>query len=381
VAATALPVRRPRGSYPLTTKCKDHSRPGAAGFSFAAPSANVDPDFEHFETELAVCSSEPSFAMDLDIATLMDLGEERNGTQGPVAASSVSSGSSSAASFPSSSSAPASLPAPRQRRRQAAAAGTGSGVLRCEWRDCSFVPRANATTADGLSDSEALHAHVENVHVNPAELCFTYPERIHHCSSVDEHLVLSFFFYHDPRIRFSFFTISSPACIRGSIQQLNRDGVLKCEWVACGYMAARDRRPELESHIRTHTRIRPHQCEYLGCSESFPYRSGLVIHSRTHQPKSERERFVCTFAPCDKDYSSACNLARHVEKIHAAELPFACLLCGKRFWTAERLRLHARKCPAPNGPGCKGSGSKAPGSKGPGSDQGSKAGRSHFRPY
>ncbi|GFS01838.1 metal regulatory transcription factor-1 [Elysia marginata] len=75
-----------------------------------------------------------------------------------------------------------------------------------------------------------------------------------------------------------------------------------------------------------------------------PSHATLTVESRNPKTKAkEVQRFNCTFAGCERTYSTAGNLKTH-EKTHKGEYTFVCdeSGCGKRFLTSYSLKIHVR---------------------------------------
>ncbi|XP_072155749.1 transcription factor IIIA [Bemisia tabaci] len=57
-----------------------------------------------------------------------------------------------------------------------------------------------------------------------------------------------------------------------------------------------------------------HFCPYIGCKASFPRPSKLRLHIKKIHLKEQL--FVCTYSNCDKNYTQAAHLKRHIEINH-----------------------------------------------------------------
>lgn len=78
----------------------------------------------------------------------------------------------------------------------------------------------------------------------------------------------------------------------------------------CGYVA--QRRQHLETHVRTHTGERPHQCPH--CKYKCSDLSNLKKHIRIH---SGEKPFACPHCPFRSGESS--SLKKHIRKLHAPD--------------------------------------------------------------
>ncbi|XP_077186173.1 uncharacterized protein LOC143833833 [Paroedura picta] len=77
-----------------------------------------------------------------------------------------------------------------------------------------------------------------------------------------------------------------------------------------------------------------HKC--FPCGKYFMYRSGLVLHQRTH---TGEKPFECL--ECGKKFSRNFCLQQH-QRTHTGEKPFECIACGKRFSQYVTLQQHQR---------------------------------------
>lgn len=93
----------------------------------------------------------------------------------------------------------------------------------------------------------------------------------------------------------------------------------------------------LEGHIRTHMDQRPYQCEV--CGKAFKRTGDLLIHSRFHD---EQKQFECW--DCGRRFRWKNGLDRH-RRVHTGERPFLCNQCGRAFadWGSHKqhMRRHA----------------------------------------
>ena len=93
--------------------------------------------------------------------------------------------------------------------------------------------------------------------------------------------------------------------------------------------------PELKSSDKCESREQDfHSCPY--CSKSFPWKSYLLAHIRTH---TGEKPYKCSH--CGNSFSAAGNLKTHI-RIHTGEKPFACSVCNKAFAESSGRRKHLR---------------------------------------
>ncbi|TCD66374.1 Strongly-conserved Zn-finger binding protein (TFIIIA) [Steccherinum ochraceum] len=97
-----------------------------------------------------------------------------------------------------------------------------------------------------------------------------------------------------------------------------------------------------------------YKCSYEGCRKAYSKPSRLAEHERSH---TGDRPFVCQ--ACDKSYLRESHLQAHSRShLPSSSRPFECTedQCGKRFWTAQHLRVHSElhkgekpfKCPEPD---------------------------------
>ena len=78
----------------------------------------------------------------------------------------------------------------------------------------------------------------------------------------------------------------------------------------------------LRSHARTHSGIKPYQCET--CQRQFAVKSNLTKHLAVH---SGIKAYACE--DCGRRFSFSANLRSHM-RIHSGEKPYECADCGHR---------------------------------------------------
>jgi len=87
---------------------------------------------------------------------------------------------------------------------------------------------------------------------------------------------------------------------------------------------------------------RKYACDYEGCGKAFKRNCHLKRHKIIHLPKTERQRFYCTFGGCDKHYGTKYDLTAHIKKVHERVPIYKCDVkgCSRRFVKKESLEKH-----------------------------------------
>ncbi|KAI0757128.1 hypothetical protein C8Q80DRAFT_1132121 [Daedaleopsis nitida] len=120
-----------------------------------------------------------------------------------------------------------------------------------------------------------------------------------------------------------------------------------CGFDGCGKAYSKPSR--LAEHERSHTGDRPYVCST--CHKSYLRETHLQAHARTHLPSSAKP-FGCEEPDCGKRFWTAQHLRVHTE-IHRGEKPFKCteFNCDAAFSKHHQLREHI--CAVHSPPGTK----------------------------
>ena len=84
-----------------------------------------------------------------------------------------------------------------------------------------------------------------------------------------------------------------------------------CPEPGCGYSSGL--LPDIDKHMRTHTKARPFACQYPGCGYAATQPSNLKTHMRIHT--GERP-FACDVAGCGYTATQRVNLVSHKRRVH-----------------------------------------------------------------
>ncbi|KAG5676979.1 hypothetical protein PVAND_006770 [Polypedilum vanderplanki] len=119
------------------------------------------------------------------------------------------------------------------------------------------------------------------------------------------------------------------------------DNLYYCRWEGCtrtnrGFNA----RYKMLVHCRTHTKEKPHVCNFPDCGKSFSRAENLKIHIRSH---TQERPYRCNFLGCTKAYSNSSDRFKH-SRTHQNTKPYFCKVkgCLKRYTDPSSLRKHTK---------------------------------------
>lgn len=111
------------------------------------------------------------------------------------------------------------------------------------------------------------------------------------------------------------------------------DRPYECE--ICGYAAGQ--RSNLDTHMLTHTTLKPFVCDWPGCTYASAQKSALKPHYKSMH--SDERPFVCGWDNCEKTFKLACHLQSHYV-CHENLRLFRCLQLGCYFTANFRCHLN-----------------------------------------
>ncbi|EGT50878.1 hypothetical protein CAEBREN_28782 [Caenorhabditis brenneri] len=116
-------------------------------------------------------------------------------------------------------------------------------------------------------------------------------------------------------------------------------GILICHWKDCD----RQGRPfkarfKLVNHLRVHTGETPFKCDV--CGRRFARSENLKIHGRTH---TGEKPFLCPEKGCSSRFSNSSDRIKHIQ-LHLEGRPiYECKNCDKKYTHASSLKKHIKK--------------------------------------
>ncbi|EJD52794.1 hypothetical protein AURDEDRAFT_181317 [Auricularia subglabra TFB-10046 SS5] len=136
--------------------------------------------------------------------------------------------------------------------------------------------------------------------------------------------------------------VAGPSTLKPRKHKCSHDGCTK----------AYTKPSRLEEHLRSHTgeacrSCRPHKC--TTCPKAYLRESHLHAHMRTHMDASEK-KFVCDVDECGKAFWTAQHLKVHAQ-VHLGVKPFTCTVadCDAKFAKHHQLRAHVAEAHCPPG--------------------------------
>lgn len=92
---------------------------------------------------------------------------------------------------------------------------------------------------------------------------------------------------------------------------------------------------ELKKHKLEHKII--YYCSYDRCDKSFTNLINLKKHYKIHFPS--QKIYYCPFPGCKKSFTALNNLTIHY-RLHTGNKPYACEICGMRFFNRANYKYH-----------------------------------------
>jgi Zinc finger, C2H2 type len=95
-------------------------------------------------------------------------------------------------------------------------------------------------------------------------------------------------------------------------------------------------------HQRVHSDEYPLVCAHANCGRRFKYAESLRVH-RCLSASAAVEEHRCSFPACGRTFSTACNLAQHVQR-HLDKAPaYPCRVCGQVLSDMSNRNAHERR--------------------------------------